>query len=131
MLDLLKHYKDRFFKRVERTDIVSPKIRLKEGVPYTRRIFAVPDSLQHEVDGQIAELIWQGMIEESDSPYAAPIVFVKKRNGDIRLTCEYRSINLMTVVNAYGIPDLTELNERAEKNMGQLLIWRLSTGRLP
>ena len=55
------------------------------------------------------------MIEKSDSPYAAPIVCVKKRNGEIRLTCDYRSINLMTVDNAYEMADLTELIERTAK----------------
>ena len=59
-----------------RTDIVSHKIQLIEGVPYTRRMYAVPDSMQDEVDRQIAELLEQEMIEESDSPYAAPIVCV-------------------------------------------------------
>ena len=36
LLELLEEYKDRFAKRVGRTDIVCHKIRLKEGVPYTR-----------------------------------------------------------------------------------------------
>ena len=40
---------------------------------------------------------------------------MKKRNGEIRLTCDYRSINLMTVDNDYGMADLTELIERAAK----------------
>ena len=44
-------------------------------------MYAIPDRLQDEVDRQIAELLEQGMIEESDSPYFAPIVCVKKRNG--------------------------------------------------
>ena len=56
LLDLLDEYKDRFEKRVGRTDIVSHKIRLK-GDPYTRRMYAIPDSLQDEVDRQIAELL--------------------------------------------------------------------------
>ena len=115
LLNLLEEYKDRFAKRVGRTDIVNHKIRLKEGVPYTRQMYATPDSLQNEVDRQIAELLEQGMIEESDSPYAAQIVFVKKRNGKIRLTCDYKTINLMTVDNAYGMADRTELIERAAK----------------
>ena len=53
------------------------------------------------------------MIDQSDSPYAAPIMCVKKRNGEIRLTCDYRSINLMTVDN--GMADRTKLIERAAK----------------
>ena len=55
------------------------------------------------------------MIEESDGPYTDLIMCVKKRNGEIRLTCDYRSINLMTVDNANEMADLTELIERAAK----------------
>ena len=51
------------------------------------------------------------MIEECCSH----CVCVKKRNGEIRLTCDYRSINLMTLNNAYGMAELTELIERAAK----------------
>ena len=40
---------------------------------------------------------------------------MKKQNGEIRLTRDYRSINLMMVDNAYGMTDLTECNERAAK----------------
>ena len=78
-------------------------------------MYAGPDSLQDEIDRKISELLEQGMIEESDSPYAAPIVYVKKRKGEIRLTCDYRAINLMTVDNASGMAGLTELIERAAK----------------
>ena len=81
MLDLLQEYNDTFAKIVEGADIVSHKIRLKEGVPYTRRMYAISDNLQDEVDRQIAELLEQGMIEESDSPYAAPIVCEKNEMG--------------------------------------------------
>ena len=63
-------------RELGRTNIISHKIRLKEGVPYTRRMYAILDSLENEVDRQIAELLEQGMIEESDSPYAVPIVCV-------------------------------------------------------
>ena len=82
------------------TDIVRHKTRLNEGVPCTRRVYSIPECVQNEVDGQIAELLEQGIIEELDSPYAAPIENVKKRNGKIRLTCDYMSINVMTVDNA-------------------------------
>ena len=53
------------------------------------------------------------MIEESDSPYAASIVCVKKQNGEIRLTCDYRSINLMSVDNDYGMSDLNGIDRKS------------------
>ena len=69
---------------------------------------SVPDNLQDEVDRQIEELL---MTEESVSPYAASIACVKKRSGEIRLTCDYWSINLLTIDNDYGMADVTELIE--------------------
>ena len=78
-------------------------------------MYGVPDNLQDVVDRQIAEVLEQEMIEVSDSSYAAQIVCMKKRNGDIRITCGDRSIHLMTVDNAYGMADRTELIERAAK----------------
>ena len=49
------------------------------------------------------------MIEESESPCAASIACVNKLNGEIRLTFDYWSINLLTIENAYGMADVTEL----------------------
>ena len=60
MLDHLEEYKDRFAKRVGKTDIVTHKIRLKEGILYVRCMYSVPGSLQDEVDRQIEELLEQG-----------------------------------------------------------------------
>ena len=76
LLELLEEYKD----------------LLREWEGQTSSVIK-SDCLQNEVDRQIADLLEQGMIEESDSSYAASIVCVKKRNGEIRLTCDYRSIN--------------------------------------
>ena len=46
-------------------------------------MYSVLNGLQDEVDRQIEELLEQGIIEEWESPYAAPIACVKKRNGEL------------------------------------------------
>ena len=50
LLDILDEYKDRFAKKLGRTDIIIHKIKLMEGVPYVRRMYLVPGSLQDKVD---------------------------------------------------------------------------------
>ena len=52
LLDLLDEYKNTFAKKLWRTDIIIHKIKLMEGVPYVRRMYLVPGSLQDKVDRQ-------------------------------------------------------------------------------
>lgn len=54
------------------------------------------------------ELLEAGVITESTSPFASPIVVVRKKNGDIRLSIDYRKLNLQTIKDAYPLPNLEE-----------------------
>ena len=50
----------------------------------------------------------QGIIRESCSPYASPVVIVRKPNGDIRLCVDYRHLNAKTRKDAYPLPRIEE-----------------------
>lgn len=60
--------------------------------PATRPYRASP-KIQEAIDSQIQEMVRVGVIEESDSPYRAPIVMVKKKCGKLRMCIDYRKIN--------------------------------------
>lgn len=49
-----------------------------------------------------------GVIREPDSPFASPIVVVRKKNGSVRLCIDYRKLNLQTIKDAYALPKLED-----------------------
>ena len=62
-----------------------------------------------EVERQVTELLNKGLIQPSSSPYGAPILFVKKKDGGLRMVIDYRALNKLTVKNRYPIPRIDDL----------------------
>ena len=61
---------------------------------------------QEELRKQLDELIARDFIRPSQSTYGSPVLFVKKKNGQLRMCVDYRAINAITVKWKYPIPDI-------------------------
>ena len=64
------------------------------------------------LDQYLKKMLKQGKISESKSPAGAPILFVPKPDGSMRLCVDYRQLNTLTIVNKYPLPLMTELRDR-------------------
>ena len=62
-----------------------------------------------EAKKQIAELLAKGFIQPSQSPFGAPILFVQKKDGSLRMCIDYRALNALTVRNRYPLPNIADL----------------------
>lgn len=62
-----------------------------------------------DVQNQIEELIKKGHIRPSCSPYGAPVLVVKKKDGSIRMCIDYRALNKITIKNKYPLPLIDDL----------------------
>ena len=58
---------------------------------------------------QLQELLEKGFIRPSISPWGAPVLFVKKKDGILWLCVDYRKLNKMTVKNKYRLPRIDDL----------------------
>ena len=58
---------------------------------------------------QLQELLEKGFIHSSVSPWGAPVLFVKKKDGTLRLCIDYRQLNKLTVKNKYPLPRIDDL----------------------
>ena len=62
-----------------------------------------------ELKLQLQELLEKGFIRPSVSPWGAPVLFIKKKDGTLRLCVDYRQLNKMTVENKYLLPRIDDL----------------------
>ena len=57
----------------------------------------------------MADYIQQGFIQPSSSPWASPILLVKKKDGSMHMCIDYRGLNAITIKNKYLLPRINEL----------------------
>jgi hypothetical protein len=62
-----------------------------------------------ELQMQLEELLKKGYIRPSVSPWGAPVLFVKKKDGTLRLCIDFRQLNKVTVKNKYPLPRIDDL----------------------
>ena len=67
-----------------------------------------------ELKAQLEELLNKGFIRPSTSPWGAPILFEKKKDGSLRLCIDYRQLNQATIRNQYPLPRIDELFDQLQ-----------------
>jgi hypothetical protein len=118
--NIMKDYEDVFPDKLppglppERS--VDHRIELEPGAKPTSR----PDykkSLPEydEMQRQINQMLENGEIQPSVSPYGSPVLFVKKQDGSLRMCIDYRALNKQTVKNRYPLPRIEEMLDRLGK----------------
>lgn len=90
------------------TTEIKHRIRLSDPSPFKQRPRPIHPSDYEAVRRHLRELQDANIIRESESPFASPIVVVKKKNGDIRLCIDYRKLNRQTIKDAYALPNIEE-----------------------
>lgn len=109
---LLEQYQHLFL----RPDSLPPKrqvdhiIELLPGAqPFRLRPYRYTPQQKDEIEKQVKEMLDSGVIQHSTSPFASPILLVKKKDGEWRLCVDYRRLNAHTVKNRYPMPIFDEI----------------------
>ena len=71
----------------------------------------------NELKLQLQDLIDKHYIRPSVSPWGAPVLFVKKKDGTLRLSIDYRQLNKMTIKNRYPLPSIDDLFDQIRRAM--------------
>jgi len=88
------------------TDKVEHNIRLKDSTPIKQRYRSRNPAMQAVINKEVDEMLTQGVIEPSHSPWSSPIVIVKK-DGKFRFCIDFRRVNDVTHKDAYPLPQIT------------------------
>ncbi|KAI4905005.1 hypothetical protein NFI96_003630 [Prochilodus magdalenae] len=113
--DLLQRFVDVFAadeSECTRTDMVEHRIDTGNAKPTKLRPHRLPWAKQQVAEQKIREMADAGVIEPSNSPWAAPVVLVRKKNGDWRFCVDYRRLNAVTKTDSYPLPRIDDTLDR-------------------
>ncbi|GKD76864.1 putative reverse transcriptase domain-containing protein, partial [Tanacetum coccineum] len=84
------------------------------AAPVARAPFRLAPSEMKELSKQLQELSEKGFIRPNSSPWGAPILFVKKKDGSFRMCIDYSELNKLTVKNRYPLPRIDDLFDQLQ-----------------
>ncbi|GJZ05421.1 putative reverse transcriptase domain-containing protein, partial [Tanacetum coccineum] len=103
------------FPRLPPARKVEFQVNLVPGVaPVARAPCRLAPAKMQELSTQLQELYEKGFIRPSSSPWGAPILFVKKKDGSFRMCIDYRELNKLTVKNRYPLPRIDDLFDQLQ-----------------
>jgi hypothetical protein len=94
-------------------------IDLKPGTePIARTPYQMSTPELQELKMQLKELLDMGLIHPSVSPWGAPVIFVRKKDGSWRLCIDYRQLNKAMIKNQYPLPRIDDLFDQMKGATG-------------
>jgi hypothetical protein len=87
---------------------------IPDTAPIAKRPYRMAPTELVELKLQIAELQQKGYIHPSSSPWGAPVLFVTKKDGSMRMCIDYRSLNEVTIKNKYPLPQIDDLFDQLQ-----------------
>ena len=110
---MIKEFSDVFPKELsgfppEREVDLSIEI-VQRTTPISRAPYRMAPTELKELKTQLQELLDKGFVRPSVSPWGAPVLFVKKKDGTLRMCIDYRQINKVTVKNKYPMPRIEDI----------------------
>ncbi|GJT36395.1 putative reverse transcriptase domain-containing protein [Tanacetum coccineum] len=82
--------------------------------PVVKSPYRLAPSEMLELSNQLKELQEKGFIRPSHSPWGAPVLFVKKKDGSMRMCIDYRELNKLTIKNRYPLPRIDDLFDQLQ-----------------
>ncbi|GJT04280.1 putative reverse transcriptase domain-containing protein [Tanacetum coccineum] len=83
-------------------------------MPVAKSPYRLAPSETEELSSQLRELQDKGFIRPSSSPWGAPVLFIKKKDGSFRMCIDYRELNKLTIKNRYPLPRIDDLFDQLQ-----------------
>ena len=110
--NILTEFDDLFMKHkadIGRCAIAKHPVDVEPGaVPHREGARRMSPEKAERANQEVRNILAPGIIQPSLSPWASGIVMVKKKNGELRFCCDFRSLNEVTVKDAYPLPRIDE-----------------------
>ena len=111
-MDLANEFQSLFTEAPGTTSLAQHHIKLTSDQPVRSRPYPVPYSLRESLKKDITDMMKMGVIRESSSPYASPVVVVKKKDNTNRICVDYRRLNKLTIFDPEPMPTAEHLFQK-------------------
>ncbi|XP_076139108.1 uncharacterized protein LOC143122160 isoform X4 [Alosa pseudoharengus] len=108
-LELVDRNRDVFSSLPGHTEVVQHEIRTMPGKTVNQRPYRVSEARKVVIQEEVRKMLELGVIEESQSAWASPIVLVPKPDGSVRFCNDYRKLNEVSEFDAYPMPRVDDL----------------------
>jgi hypothetical protein len=112
---LLEEFSDVFTDIPGNTTLIEHNIQLTTTDPIRVKGYPVPFHLRETVKEEVEKMLQLGVIEPSNSPFASPIVLIRKRDGTVRFCIDFRQLNKVTVFDAEPMPNIEAIFAKVSK----------------
>ena len=115
--ELVKKYEQLFTgdsKKPKQTHLVNHQIFTEDALPVKSKYRRIPVAWEKEVENQVQEMLKNGIIRPSSSPWNSPIILVKKKDNSMRFVCDFRGLNNVTKKDTYPLPHIRDINDKME-----------------
>ena len=110
--DLVRRYPDVFTDMPGETDVIQHQIRLTDDTPIRCKPYPLPYAMREELRNEVDTMLEMGVVRPSTSPYASPIVMVKKKDGSNKVCIDFRKLNKITEVDPEPMTTAEDLFRR-------------------
>ena len=107
--ELINGFSDVLTDLPGRTNLAEFSVHLTTSQPVKSKAYQTPYALRDKVKQEIEAMLRMGVIEQSESAYASPIVMVRKSDGKMRFCIDYRKLNAITIFDPEPIPNIEDL----------------------
>ncbi|GKD78525.1 putative reverse transcriptase domain-containing protein [Tanacetum coccineum] len=95
----------------------------KGAAPVARAPYRLAPFEMKELSVQLQELLEKGFVRPSSSPWGAPVLFVKKKDGSFRMCIDYRELNKLTIKNRYPLLRIDDLFDQLQVFIDDILVY--------
>ena len=92
-------------------EFYQPSINLDTDEPIYVPQYPIPHAMRTEVSSSINQFLEEGIIQYSKSPYNAPTLMVKKKDGGYRMVVDYRKLNMHIITDPFPLPRIAQILE--------------------
>ena len=115
VMELLKRYEEIFTEIPGKASVIEHKIDLTDDRPIRCKPYPLPYAKRGEIREEIKNMMDTRIVRELSSPYASPLVVVKKKDGSNRMCVDYRKLNLVTVADPAPMTTAEDLFGKVRK----------------